>query len=58
MLHIVESRKSLDRLAKDLEQARGPSQVRRARRLRPQAKMAEKGMAFDRECRVFEVCNP
>ncbi len=22
------------------------------------AKMAEKGVSFDRECRIFEVCNP
>jgi len=58
MLHVVESRKPLDRVAKDLEAAvahhkfgvLGVHDVR--------AKMAEKGVPFDRECRIFEVCNP
>ena len=58
MLHIVESRKPLDRVARDLETAvaRHKFGVLGVHDLR--AKMAEKGVAFDRECRVFEVCNP
>lgn len=58
MLHIVESRKPLDRVVKDLEVAVGRHKfgILGVHDLR--AKMAEKGVAFDRECRIFEVCNP
>jgi uncharacterized protein (DUF302 family) len=58
MLHIVQSRKPLDRIAKDLEAAvaRHKFGVLGTHDLR--AKMAEKGVSFDHECRIFEVCNP
>ena len=58
MLHIVESRKPLDQVAKDLEAAvaRHKFGVLGVHDLK--SKMADKGVAFDRECRVFEVCNP
>jgi uncharacterized protein (DUF302 family) len=58
MLHIVESRKPLDRVAKDLEEAvaRHKFGVLGVHDLK--AKLAEKGVVFSRECRVFEVCNP
>ncbi len=58
MLHIVDSNKSLDRLIVDLERAisRHKFGVLGVHDLR--AKMAEKGVSFARECRVFEVCNP
>jgi uncharacterized protein (DUF302 family) len=58
MLHIVESRKPLDRVAKDLEAAvaRHKFGVLGIHDLK--AKLADKGVPFDRECRVFEVCNP
>lgn len=58
MLHIVESRKPLQRVAADLEAAvaRHKFGVLGVHDLR--AKMAEKGVPFDRECRIFEVCNP
>ncbi|HET8532592.1 MAG TPA: DUF302 domain-containing protein [Methylomirabilota bacterium] len=58
MLHIVQSRKPLDRVAKDLEVAvaRHKFGVLGTHDLR--AKMAEKGVPFDHECRIFEVCNP
>ena len=58
MLHVVESRKALDRVAKDLEAAVAHHKfgVLGVHDLR--AKMAEKGVPFDRECRIFEVCNP
>ncbi len=51
MLHIVESRKPLDRVAKDLEAAVGRHKfgVLGVHDLR--AKMAEKGVAFDRSLR-------
>ena len=58
MLHIVESTKPLARLITDLEQAvaRHKFGVLGVHDLR--AKMAEKGVPFARECRIFEVCNP
>ena len=58
MLHVVESRKPLAQVAKDLEEAvaRHKFGVLGVHDLR--AKMAEKGVPFDRECRIFEVCNP
>jgi uncharacterized protein (DUF302 family) len=58
MLHIVESRKPLDQVAKDLVEAaaRHKFGVLGVHDLR--AKMAEKGVTFDHECRIFEVCNP
>ena len=58
MLHIVESTKPLARLVADLEQAltRHKFGVLGTHDLK--AKMAEKGVPFARECRIFEVCNP
>jgi uncharacterized protein (DUF302 family) len=58
MLHIVESRNPLDRVAENLTAAvaRHKFGVLGVHDLK--AKMAEKGVAFARECRIFEVCNP
>ena len=58
MLHIVDSQKSLDRVAKDLEEAvvRHKFGVLGVHDLK--ATMAKKGVTFERECRIFEVCNP
>jgi uncharacterized protein (DUF302 family) len=58
MLHIVESRKPLDRVMKDLEAAvaRHKFGVLGVHDLK--AKMADKGVTFDAECRIVEVCNP
>ncbi len=58
MLHIVESTKPLETLAADLEQAviRHKFGVLGVHDLK--ATMAKKGVAFERECRIFEVCNP
>lgn len=58
MLHIVESRKPLDQVAKDLEAAvtRHKFGVLGIHDLK--ATMAKKGVEFARECRIFEVCNP
>jgi uncharacterized protein (DUF302 family) len=56
MLHIVESRKPLDRVAKDLEEAvaRHHFGVLGVHDLK--AAMAKKGVDFGPECRIFEVC--
>ncbi len=58
MLHIVESRKSLEQVSKDLEAAvaRNKFGVLGVHDLRET--MAKKGVTFARECRIFEVCNP
>jgi uncharacterized protein (DUF302 family) len=58
MLHVVESRKPLEQVVRDLEAAvaRNKFGVLGVHDLR--AKMAEKGVPFARECRIFEVCNP
>ena len=57
-MHVVESRKPLARVVKDLEAAvaRHKFGVLGVHDLR--ARMVEKGVTFDRECRIFEVCNP
>src|SRR5262245_1478015 len=57
MLHIVESKKALADVAKDLEQAVARHKFGVLGTHDLKAKMAEKGVPFDRECRVFEVCN-
>jgi uncharacterized protein (DUF302 family) len=58
MLHVVESKKSLDQVAQDLEAAvtRHKFGVLGIHDLK--ATMAKKGVEFARECRIFEVCNP
>lgn len=58
MLHIVRTAKPLEQVAKDLEAAtvRHKFGVLGMHDLR--AKMAEKGVPFARDCRIFEVCNP
>jgi len=58
MLHIVESQKPLDVVAKDLEDAvtRHKFGVLGVHDLK--AAMAKKGVDFGPECRIFEVCNP
>ena len=58
MLHIIESKKSMDQLSKDLEAAvaRHKFGVLGVHDL--QETMAKKGVEFNRRCRIFEVCNP
>jgi uncharacterized protein (DUF302 family) len=58
MLHIVESRKPLDRVAKDFVEAAARHKFGVLGVHDLKAKMAEKGVTFDHECRIFEVCNP
>jgi uncharacterized protein (DUF302 family) len=58
MLHVVESKKPLEQLTQDLEAAvtRHKFGVLGVHNLKET--MAKKGVAFARECRIFEVCNP
>jgi len=58
LLITVDSQKSLEHVARDLEEAvvRHGFGVLGVHDLR--AKLTQKGVPFDRECRVFEVCNP
>ena len=58
MLHIIESKKSMEQLSKDLEAAvaRHKFGVLGVHDL--QETMAKKGVEFNRQCRIFEVCNP
>ncbi len=58
MLHIVKSKKSLTDVTRDLERAvaRHKFGIMHVHDLK--AKMAEKGVLFDHECRIFEVGNP
>ena len=58
MLHIVVSHKPLDRVAKDLEEAAARHKFGVLGVHDLKAKMAEKGVVFSHECRIFEVCNP
>ncbi len=58
MLHVVESAKPLDHVAKDLEAAVARHRFGVLGVYDLRAKMAEKGVPFGRECRIFEVCNP
>ncbi len=58
MLRIVESKKPLAQVAADLEKAVASHKFGVLGVHDLKAKMAEKGVAFARECRVYEVCNP
>jgi uncharacterized protein (DUF302 family) len=58
MLRMVESKKPLARLAADLEKAIVNHKFGILGVHDLKAKMAEKGVEFARECRVYEVCNP
>jgi uncharacterized protein (DUF302 family) len=58
MLHLVESTKPFDRVIADLETAVGRHKFGVLGMHDLKATMAKKGVAFDRECRIFEICNP
>jgi len=58
MLLSRDSRKPLDRLAKDLEAACAAHKFGVLGVHDLKAKLKEKGQDFARECRVYEVCNP
>ena len=58
MVYRVQSKKSISEVARDLEAAsqRHKFGVLTVHDLK--AKMKEKGVEFDRDCLIFEVCNP
>jgi len=58
MLYTVETEKDLDRACEDLQEAvaRHKFGVLHVHNLKET--MAKKGVEFDHECRIFEVCNP
>lgn len=58
MLYRVESSKSLSQVARDLEAAAQKYKfgVMAVHNLKD--KLREKGVDFDRECLIYEVCNP
>jgi len=58
MLRIFESKKPLKELAADLEKAVASHKFGVLGVHDLKAKMAEKGVVFARECRIYEVCNP
>ncbi|RKX36333.1 MAG: DUF302 domain-containing protein [Verrucomicrobia bacterium] len=58
MLYVVTSDKSLDQVCSDLEEAVVAHKFGLMATHNLRETMAKKGVSFDRECRVFEVCNP
>jgi uncharacterized protein (DUF302 family) len=58
MVYRVQTNKSISEVARDLEAAsqRHKFGVMTVHDLK--AKMKEKGVEFDRDCLIFEVCNP
>ena len=58
MLHIVESSKPLERVVADLAEAVAANKFGVLGVHDLKQTMAKKGVAFERECRIFEVCNP
>ena len=58
MLYQVKTRKAINDVARDLEASaqRHKFGVMATHDLK--AKMKEKGVEFDRDCLIFEVCNP
>ncbi len=58
MLYEIESTKTLDQVCQDLERAvvNHKFGVMTVHNLKET--MKKKGVEFDRECRIFEVCNP
>jgi uncharacterized protein (DUF302 family) len=58
MLFRVESRKSLAEVARALEEAAPRHRFGILAVHDLKAKMKEKGVEFDRDCLIYEVCNP
>jgi uncharacterized protein (DUF302 family) len=58
MLYVRETRGSVDEVAKRLEEAAVANQFGVLGVHDLKQKMKAKGVAFDKECRIFEVCNP
>ncbi len=58
MLYEIESTKSLDQVCQDLEKATTNHKFGVMTVHNLKETMKKKGVEFDRECRIFEVCNP
>ena len=58
MLYVVTSDKSLDQVCSDLEQAVVAHKFGLMATHNIRETMAKKDVDFNRECRIFEVCNP
>ena len=58
MLYRLTSRKSLEAVSKGLEAAAQKYKFGILAVHDLKAKMREKGVEFERDCLVFEVCNP
>jgi uncharacterized protein (DUF302 family) len=58
MKYIVETQKSVEQAAEDLEKAVAAHQFGVLHIHDLKATMNKKGVPFEPECRIFEVCNP
>ena len=58
MLHTVESRKSVDEIAEAFPEVAKSHQFGVLATHDLKEKMREKGVDFERDCLIFEVCNP
>lgn len=58
ILYQVESKKSLPDVARDFEAAVQKNKFGVLGVHDLKAKLKEKGVDFDRDCRVYEICNP
>ncbi len=58
MLVRVKSKKSISQVARDLENAAVKNKFGVMAVHDLKAKLKEKGVDFDRECLIYEVCNP
>ena len=58
MLHTVESTKPIEQIIEDLQKSATDNQFGVLEIIDLQAKLQEKGLDFDRPCRIVEICNP
>jgi uncharacterized protein (DUF302 family) len=58
MVYRVQSKKNLSEVARDLEAAAQKHKFGVMGVYDLKAKMQEKGVRFERDCLIFEVCNP
>ena len=58
MLYEIESTKTIDQVCEDLEKAVVEHKFGVMTVHNLKETMKKKGVEFDRECRIFEVCNP
>lgn len=58
MLYVKDSTESIDTVCRKLESAAGPNKLGVLGVHHLAEKMQEKGVTFDRDCRIYEICNP